>query len=307
MNARSGRRKSKGIIFVFLAPAVLLYGFFFLYPAVRALRLSLYRWEGLKFVDAEFIGLGNFVKAFGDKWVWTAIKNNLLIMTLGGVLMFSFSLLFAVALTNKRFRGKGFFRAVIFYPYMISGVGVGLFWNFVLNSRIGLLNGTLEAVGLGSLAQNWLGQPRLAMGWIIYVVVWWGIGFYMLFLVAGIRTIPGALFDAAQIDGASGLQIFLHVTLPLLREYLAIAAVLWIVEALRTFGVVLLLTGGGPANRTHVLTTYMSKVAFNTPAGSAGAVFRLGYGTTIAVILMVLVVLGSLVYFRLSRAEALEF
>ncbi len=307
MAVQSGRRREKGIIFLFLAPAVLLYSLLFLYPTIDALRICLYDWNGLNFANARFIGLGNFVEAWGDKWVRVAVRNNFLIMTLGGVLMFSLSLVFAVALTTGRIKGKSFFRTVIFFPYMMSGVGVGLFWTFVLNNRFGALNGILRALGLGSLARPWLAEPRLALGSVIYVAVWWGIGFYMLFLEAGIESIPADLFDAARVDGATERQSFFYVTLPLLREFLAVAIVLWMIGALKTFGVVLLMTAGGPANQTQVLSTYMALQSFNLGGASAGAIFRFAYGTAIGVILSILVVLVSLLYFRLRREEAVEF
>ena len=307
MAVMSGRRRGKGIIVLFLAPAVLLYGVFFVYPTLDALRISFFRWTGLNVANAEFIGFGNFVEALGDRWVHMALKNNFLIMTIGGALLMSLALLFAVALTSRRFKAKTFFRTVIFFPYLISGVGVGLFWTFVLNNRFGVLNGFLRGIGLDSLTRAWLGTPQTALASVIFVAVWWGIGFYMLFLVAGIETIPRELFDAARVDGANDRQVFVYVTLPLLRDFLAVALVLWLIEALRVFAVVLMMTGGGPGNRTTVLSTYMAKLAFNVPAGSAGAMFRFGYGTSIAVILFVLVLVVSLLYFRLRREDAVEY
>jgi ABC-type sugar transport system permease subunit len=307
MTIVSGRRKGKGIIFAFLAPALLLYAFFFLYPTFEALRMSLYDWSGLNIATAEFVGLGNFVEAVGDRWVGIALKNNLWITLYGGVLTIALALLFAVALTTRAFRGKGLFRTIIFFPYMISGVGVGLFWIFVFNPQFGLLNGLLGTLGLEALQRPWLGDPATALACIIFVTVWWGIGFYMLYLVAGIETVPAELLDAARVDGANERQAITHVTLPLLREFLSVAIVLWIIDALRTFGTVLMLTGGGPGNRTTVLATYMAKLAFNIPLGGAGAVFRFGYGTAIAVIMCVLVLLASGLYFWLRRREALEF
>jgi raffinose/stachyose/melibiose transport system permease protein len=194
---------------------------------------------------------------------------------------------------------------VLFFPYLISGVGVGLFWTFVLNPQFGALNGLLKGVGLKALARPWLGVPELALGSIIFVVVWWGIGFYMIFLMAGIQTIPMELLDAGRVDGANDRQLFFGITLPFLREFLAVAIVLWAIEALKTFAVVLMLTGGGPAGKTQVLSTYMAQMAF--ALGSSTGNFRYGYGTAIAVILTVFVVIASLIYFRLRRQETMEF
>ena len=303
----SGRRRGGAIVWLFLAPAGLLYAFFFIYPTLDALRISLYDWSGLNLANARFIGLDNFVEAVDDRWVHIAIKNSFLIMTLGGALMLGLALLFAAALTNKRLKARTFFRTVIFFPYLISGVGVGLFWTFVLNPQFGILNGLLGSLGLERLQRAWLGEPQTALGSVIFVTVWWGIGFYVLFLVSGIESIPNELFDAARVDGATEGQLFFRVTLPLLREFLSVAVVLWAIEALRTFAVVLMLTGGGPGNRTQVLSTYMAKLAFNVPVGSGGQIFRFGYGTAIAVILFALVLLVSLGYFRLRAREALEF
>lgn len=307
MTVMSGRRKSKSIIFVFLAPALFLYCVFFIYPSLDALRMSMYDWNGLSISSAKFIGLGNFSEALSDRWVEIALKNNLLITVYGGILTICLSLVFAVALTTRTFKGKGFFRTVIFFPYLISGVGVGLFWIFVFNPQFGLLNGFLGTLGLEALQRPWLGDPKTALASIIFVTVWWGIGFYMLYLVAGIETIPSELLDAARVDGANDGQLFLNVTLPLIREFLSVAIVLWVIDALRAFAVVLMLTGGGPGNRTQVLSTYMARLAFNIPVGGAGAIFRLGYGTALAVILCILVLLASLLYFWLRNREALEY
>jgi ABC-type sugar transport system permease subunit len=307
MSVASGRRRGKGIIYLFLAPAVLLYSIFFIYPAFDSLRISMYDWAGLNIANAKFIGLRNFAEAFDDRWVRVAVRNNFTIMLIGGVFMFALALLFAMALTQRRFKAKTFFRTVIFFPYLISGVGVGLFWIFVFNPQFGILNGLLRALGLEFMEKAWLGDPQTALACVIFVIIWWGIGFYMLFLVAGIETIPPELFDAARVDGANERQLFFRITLPLLREFLSVAVVIWMIDALREFAVVLMLTGGGPGNRTTVLSTYMAKLAFNIPLGGGGAIFRFGYGASIAVILFVLVLVASLVYFRLRRKEAIEY
>lgn len=298
----SGRRKGKSIIVVFLAPAVLLYTALFLYPVLDAFRISLYDWKGFNFANAQFIGLGNFVEAFGDKWVLVSLRNALYISLIGGVLIFGLALFFAVALTLPRIKGKGFFQTTIFFPYLMSGVGVGLFWTFVFNPTFGILNSALRAAGLERLAIPWLGLPGPALGAVIFVTVWWGLGFYMIFLMAGIRAIPPNVYDAARIDGANERQLFRYVTLPLLRDFLAIALVYWLIEALKVFDVVWVMTQGGPGNQTQVLTTYMYRMAF----GSGTNITRLGYGTSIAVILFGLVFMASLLFFIIAREEAVE-
>lgn len=300
----SGRRKGRSIIVAFLAPTVLLYLVLFAYPSVESLRLSLYDWKGLNPDNARFVGLDNFAEAAQDRWVVVSLRNMALIIVVGGALLFPLALLFAAALLNDRIKAKALFRTLIFFPYILSGPGVGLLWTFILNPSFGALNGVLRLVGLGAWAQPWLGQPATALGAIIFVSVWWSLGFYMLYLLAGMQTIPTEILDAARVDGAHEGQLFFRITLPILRDFLAVAVVLWIIEGLKTFAVVFLLTQGGPANQTHVLTTYMMRMAFQT---GGAPVLRLGYGTSLAVILLFFVVLAALLYFRLLREEAIEY
>ena len=300
----SGRRKGKSIIGAFLAPAILLYVALFLYPAAQAFRISLYRWKGYYFENAQFVGLANFKEVLRDKWVRLALSNNLLIMVIGGGLLFSLALFFAAVLTNPRFKGHAFFKTVIFLPHVINDIGIGLLWIFILQPRFGMLNNLLRSVGLKDLAKVWLGSRELAMPCIIFVMIWYVIGFYMVLLIAGMEGIPTDLYDAAKVDGAGDWQVFWRVTLPLLRDVLAIAIIYWMIGALKIFGVVWVLTQGAPANSTHTISTYMIWQVVGM-WGTAGT--RIGYGTSIAVVLFILVFFVSLLFFRLSRAEAIEF
>jgi ABC-type sugar transport system permease subunit len=294
----SGIKRSRTALFVFLAPAVVFYGAFFVYPAFNALRVSLYRWSGFGFDTAEFVGLANFREAVTDRWVHLAFSNNVLIMVAGGALLFGVALFFAVALTDTRIRARTFFKT-----HIINPIGVALLWVFVLQPRFGMLNVLLRSVGLEELTQVWLGSRGLAMACIIFMVVWYVIGFYMILLIAGFEGIPPELFAAARVDGANEWQIFRRVTLPLLRDVLVIGVIYWMISAMKIFGEVWALTRGQPANSTHTMATYMMDQAL--PYQSS--VFRMGYGTTIAVLLFLVVFLVSLLFFRLSRREAIEY
>jgi ABC-type sugar transport system permease subunit len=299
----SGRKRGKGVIIAFLAPAILVYLIFFIYPSINALKVAMYDWNGFFFETAKFVGLDNFIEAFHDQWVWVALENNLYIMVFGGILMFSAALFFAVVLTRPGFHGKSFYKSTIFLPYVISQVGVALLWIFVLQPRFGMLNTILRGIGLKSLALTWLGSRTPAMGSIIFIIVWSSIGFYMILLMAGIETIPSDLFDAAKVDGASEWLTFRYLTLPLIRDILAIAIVFWMISAIKAFGVVWTLTRGGPANSTNTMATYM----MNRALPYQTAQFRMGYATAISVILLILVLGVSMLFFRLQRKEAIQF
>lgn len=299
----SGRKRGKGIVFAFLAPPILIYLLFFIYPAVNAFKVAMYDWSGFNYANAKFIGLANFKEALTDKWVWLALSNNLYILVFGGLLMFSAALFFAAVLTTPGFRGRSFYKAIIFLPYVLNQVGVALLWIFILQPRFGMLNTLLRGIGLDALALTWLGGRGLAMGSIIYVLVWSSIGFYMILLIAGIETIPGDLYDAAKVDGASAIQTFRYLTLPLIRDILAIGVVFWMINAIKEFGVVWTLTRGGPANLTNTISTYMMNEALPYQKPD----FRLGYASAIAVVLFILVFGVTLLFFRLRRKEAIEF
>jgi len=299
----SGRRKGRGIIFVFLTPAILIYALFFLYPAARAFRISLYRWTGFNYANAEYVGLANFQEALTDRWLFRAALNNIWFMVVGGIFLFGMGLFFAVVLTNKQTKARSFFKTVIFLPHVINVVGVALLWVFILQPRFGLLNTLLRSVGLDALAQVWLAAPY-ELHSFTFIIIWYVIGFYMVLLMAGIDSIPSDLYDAAKVDGASDWQSFWHITMPLLRDVLAIGVTYWMIASLKIFGVIWAIGRGASLKRVNTIATYMmSYVA----ARGAGTVFRMGFATAIAVLLFVAVLLVSLLFFRFSRREAIEF
>ena len=192
---------------------------------------------------------------------------------------------------------------MIFLPHVINVVGVGLLWVFVLNPRYGLLNLGLKAIGLEGLGKPWLAVPY-SLHSFTFIIVWYVIGFYMVLLIAGMEGIPTDLYDAAKVDGASEWQVFWRVTLPLLRDVLAVGIIHWMISSLKIFGI-LWATGewGASFSETHTIATYMMMYA----SPKSGIAFRLGYGTTLAVVMCILVFLVSLVFFRLSRREAIEY
>lgn len=286
---------------LFLLPALVPYLVFYIYPVFRAFYVSLFEWSGFD-KDMRFVGLANYQRLTRDAIFLQALKHNLIAVVGGGVVMLGFALFFAIVTTNKA-RGSDFFRAVITGPYLLSGVAVAIFWKFVLDPQFGLLNGVLRAVGLDALARPWLGDKTVAFPAILAGVIWWWIGLYMLILAAGIRRIPDELYDAAKVDGATEWQMVSRVTVPLIWDVIVVSAVLWIIDALRLFDIVWVMTKGGPANSTHVLGTYLYSVAFGERAG----LYQLGRGTAIGVVLFILVFVSSVAYLRLARREAIEY
>jgi ABC-type sugar transport system permease subunit len=295
---------SKRFIALYLAPALLVYLAFFVYPAIDALRISFYEWSGFSLGNAEFVGLENFATVLRDKQLQQAAGNNVFLLIAGGLLTFALALFFAAALSQGRLRGGEYFKATIFAPYTISAVAVALLWSFIYNPQWGLLNTTLRLVGLDALAQPILAFESTAFPAVSFVVVWHSLGFYMILLFAGIQAIPSDYMDAARIDGASEVQSFFHVTLPLLRDVLIIAVLHWIIGAIKHFGIAYAMTRGRPAGITHTISTYLYEWALPY----YGSTYRLGYASAIAVSLFLVVVTISIVYLRLAaRRESIQY
>jgi ABC-type sugar transport system permease subunit len=290
---------------VFLLPAAGLYTLFFVVPAAQAFFVSLCEWSGFS-PDLEFIGFANFRELLRDvKFRW-ALLNNMIIMFAGGTGTFVFALLFAASLANRRFPGRRFFKTVLFAPYVVSVVGVALLWRFIYDSKWGLLNGFLTAVsskllGGSAFKYAWLGQWQSAMPALIVVMIWGGIGFYMVLLMAGVDRIPDDLYEAARMDGASEVQNFFYITLPLLRDVLVVGISIYIIGSLKTFGLIWAMTKG--MNSTHVMGTYMYEVAFDPGTKT----WRMGYGTAMMVVLFFLVVLITFAFNKIARRTQVEY
>jgi ABC-type sugar transport system permease subunit len=297
------RWRSKGFIALYLAPAALVYLIFYIYPAADAFRISLYRWTGFVAANARFIGLANFREVLGDEQLHQAFGNNLKLLFGGGAFCFLLALFFAAVLSHQKTKGAAYFKTTIFGPYTISAVGVALLWSFIYNPSWGLLNASLRAVGLDSLARPLLAFKSTAFPAIIFVIVWHVLGFYMMLLLAGVQNIPSDYYDAAQIDGANDVQTFFYITLPLLQDVLIIAVLYWMIGALKHFGTAYAMTRGRPAGITHTVSTYMYEWAL--PYYSAD--YRLGYATAIAVALFVLVLAMSAMYLRVTTRESVQY
>ena len=297
---RKGRLK---VVIPFLAPAMILYIYFFIVPAIKAFYISLTEWNGFK-VNKVYIGLDNFVTLLKDKNFGVATGNTFIIMSAGGLLTFGIALMFTFMLTQRGMKGRKFFPNLYYFPNMVSQAALAVLWAFVFSPNFGLLNNLLKAVGLESLEQVWLGSRPIAMASIIAASTWGFIGFYLLLLLAGVDKIPPTYYEAAGVDGANPLTVFTHITLPLLRDVIIISISLWMINIIKYFELIWALTKGGPANATHTLATYMYMTSFGTVNVPS---FRLGLGTAIGVIMFILVVIVVGLFRKIFEKEPLEF
>jgi len=282
--SRSGRWLP---IVLFLVPALVLYAVFVLMPIAEGAYYSLFKWNGLQPLT-NFIGLDNYLKAFGTKQFTNAVLNNGLVVLLSLTLQIPFSLGLAVYL-NARFPGRTLLRVIFFLPYVISEVIAAILFYLLLQPD-GMVNSVLRWAGLGRFTQDWFGDIGLVMLTLFAVISWKYFGFHMILLLAGLQGIPRELAEAALIDGAGRWQAFRYVTLPLLGPTLRVSVFLSIIGALQLFDIVYATTRGGPLHASDTMAVYMFDVGFVRT--------QMGYGSAVAVILFTMCLLFALLYQR---------
>ncbi|NDL56830.1 carbohydrate ABC transporter permease [Phytoactinopolyspora mesophila] len=294
------------LIGTFLAAPLLFYAVFVLWPYLQAFRVSMTDWGGLS-AERNFVGLDNFVRLLSDPVWWRALSHNMIFLIVWPLIVMTLALFFASILNISGgsrgiggIRGAGFYRIVYFFPHILPAVMAAVLWQFVFNPRMGILNGTLDAVGLGALQRSWLGNPDTALWAIMGVVVWGAVGFYVVLFSAAMSAIPHEYFEAAQLDGAGAFRTFWKVTLPMMWGTVQVAYVYLGMAALDLFAIAAVLTPrGGPDGSTEVVATYLYRTAFERG--------EFGYASAIGVALCLITVVFAAVAFRLSRRERIEY
>lgn len=281
--------KSKSFLVVYLVPTLLLYGIFCMYPCIKSLFLSLCSWSGFS-ENIEFVGLANFKRLIEDPIVWKALGNNVFILVFCTIFTFSLALAFAVMVTRRQTKYHQGLRIIYFIPYVMSIAVVSVLWMFIYNPSFGLVNGFLEAVGLSQLQHVWLGETNVIMGALTVPLVWINIGFYMIMFIAAILNIPEDRYEAASIDGASGWQQFIHITIPGIWQEIRTSLVFFSVTAFNySFELVYVMTKGGPNRSSELLTTYLYENAFTySDYGYASAIGVLLFGILFTIIFVIM-------------------
>lgn len=275
--AVSGAWRRRGEIALFVGPALVLFVLFVVVPIGQAARYSLFKWNGLGPLT-RFVGLQNYVNALSDEVFRGAIANNFTIAALSILVQLPLGLGVALLL-NRRIRGRGLLRVVVFVPYVLAEVVAGVIWLMLLQPE-GVADATLRALGLGDLVQLWLGDPAVALGTVFFVLTWKYLGQAIILFLAGLQGVPEDLYEAAQIDGASWWQIQRRIAIPLLGPTMRTWAFLSIIGSLQVFDMVWILTRGGPVNSTMTMAIYM------ITQGSKRTLY--GYASAVAVILFLI-------------------
>lgn len=282
-------------LYLWVLPALLLYGVFKLAPLIGGIWLALLRWDGIE--PPQFVGLQNFQRMFEDDKLGPALLHNFHYAagTVTGKVVLA---LFLAVLLNQALRGRAVYRTLLFVPVVMSFVVVGILWTWLYNDQFGLVNNLLRALGLTFLALDWLGNPAVALWSLILVDIWKWYGFHMVIFLAGLQTIPLELYDAARVDGASRLRQFTSITLPLLRPVMVVNVALSLMGAFNVFDIPYVMTEGGPANSTNVLALHMYLQAFKF--------YKLGYGAALSYALLLLVSVVAMIQITLMSRKTTE-
>ena len=273
------KREDRVGIVVFLTPALVLFTLFFIFPIIYLIIISFMQWTG--FNTPVFVGWKNYLTIFNDKVFLRSIRNNLIWALCAGFIQVPLAVVAALVLSYRPLGWK-IFRTVYFFPKVISAIALATLWAAVYNAQYGLLNGLLRVIGLGHLQTNWLGTlktafPSVIIYWLFYI------GYYMIIVLADIQGIPEEYYEAAEMDGAGRIRQSLCITLPLAKTSIVTCILLAMIDGLRQFAEVYILTNGGPANRTTVMVLYLYKAMQNYSYGtsSAAAMVLIAIGTVV--------------------------
>jgi raffinose/stachyose/melibiose transport system permease protein len=264
---------------------------FVVWPVISAARMSFFRWKGFGPMD-DFAGLQNYVSVLTDDVFTDAVVHNFVIVFLSILVQLPLGLAIAVML-NRRIRARGLLRTVIFVPYVLAEVIAGVVWFQLLQPGFGVLETILSAVGIPTPEQGFLGTPELALPTVFVVLTWKYLGLAVLLFLAGLQGVPDELYEAGQIDGASWFQVQRRIAIPLLAPTIRTWCFLSMIGSLQLFDMVWIMTGGGPANATTTMATYLiSQGTQRHNYGIAGAasviLFVIGFVMALAYQLLVL-------------------
>lgn len=279
------------VAYAFLAPGLLLFAAYRLYPLLEGLRLS--------FTNArlgrplqQWVGLANYTRLLEDSRFQVSLWNTAVYAVASTLPILAVPLALALALNRGRL--KNLLRSVFFFPFTLSVVTVGLAWLWLLDPVVGPFNYYLRALRIPT--RSWLADPDTAMATIILTTVWWVTGYYLVIYLAGLQDIPRELYEAAALDGASGPGAFFAITLPLLRPVLLFVVVTHVIGSFQIFGQVFVLTSGGPGDATRTVVQHLYETAFQN-------FFQFGAASAMAWVLFAVILVFSLVQFRLLRGH----
>lgn len=285
--------KQKVVPYMFLAPNLLIFSIFIILPALIGLYYSFTNVTLFTFDGFKFIGIDNYVRLFRNRYFIDAFFNTIKLVVVVVPLIYAMSLILALLIVQP-LKAKGFFRAVYYWPVMISAIVVGIMWNWILAGNFSIFNAIVKNLGFDTMRT--LTNPTFAWWSVVFALVWSRAGYYMIIFMAALLSIPVSLYEASDIDGANKFQKFLYITYPALRPARLMVFILTTMEIFKVYPLVVTLTGGGPHRATYFTVQYIYEVAFKEyQVGSASAMSM--------VMLLIVTIFAALNFFLSKRGE----
>jgi len=281
------RKMKTANIYLYLLPAILIYGFIIVVPLLLSFYISLFHWSGGP--KMEFAGFGNYAQLATDGRFWFSFRNNMIITLLSIVGQIGIAFALAIVLQAKWVRFREFHRTVLFLPVVLPSVVVGFIWNLIYSTDYGILNALLRAIGLEGWIRPWLDSPDIVIFSVTVPIIWQWVGLYLIIFMAAIQNIPAEIYESAEIDGATGWRKVVSITLPMMQDTMKVAVMLCIAGNMKIFDNIFVMTGGGPGNSSTVMAQYAYNISFSQ--------FKLGYGSAISIGMIII----SLLLIGLSR------
>ena len=279
--------------YLFLLPALLILGLTVFLPAMQAFYLSFTRYEYDLTQPPQWIGLANFKRLWSDRVFWKTLQNTVLYLIGVVPILVTFPLAIAI-LVNQQLRGMNWFRAAFYTPVVISMVVAGIAWRW-LYAENGLLNQIIKSVFAVKEGIGWLTSPQFALFSVMAVTIWKGLGYYMVIYLAGLQAIPADLYEAAAIDGSDGISKHWDITVPLMKPYVVLVAVISAISATKVFEEIYIMTQGGPRNSSKTVVYYLYEQAFQN--------LEISYACTIGLVLFLAILGLSILNLKLSAGR----
>ncbi len=260
---------------IFMGPAFFLFIGIVVLPVFVSFYNSLFAWDGV--TDRVFIGFDNFLKAFEDEIVIKAFVNTIIMTVASTIIQLPVAMIIALFITSKKIKGRSFFRSIFFLPVILSSSIVGILWMQIYEPNFGLLNNFLEFIGKPEWQHAWLGEPEVALRSVIAVMLWYYVGNYVLIYFGALQSIPRDVMEYTKIEGVPPVKLFFLFQLPLIWPTIQLTTMLVIVNSLRYFDLIYIMTQGGPNHASDVMATVIIRNAFSS--------MRFGYASALSMLL----------------------
>ena len=283
--------KQQGILLIL--PAIIVMGLFTAYPLFEGLRIAFTNTHLLK-EGAGYIGFQNFIRLLSDEIFWISLYHSVLLTAVVVFLQFVLGLILALAM-NQKLPGMSLFKSIVMASWVIPVAATVILFKFMAQPDVGLINIVIRSLGFEDLNRYWLGDPDVALPFIMLLHLWRNVPFYGVAFLAAMQAIPNSFYEAAEIDGANAWYKFWYITLPGIRKMVIVMVTIHVLWTFNNFDFVYLATGGGPVNATDVLPVYVYRQCWSS--------YTVGYGASIGTVMLLLLMLYFIVFIKISERD----